>query len=89
MSNRGDDVSNSFIALAIFRTMRANLAFVDSFMHRSFLEAPNNQNLPDLGFLGLERGEEQRKAHNYAILTLIAGLLYQALKNYCDMKRFM
>ena len=88
MSNRGDDVRNSFIALAIFRTMRANLAFVDSFMRRSFLESPNNQNLPDLGFLGLERGEEQQKAHNYAILTLVAGLLYQALKNYCDMKRF-
>ena len=70
------------------RQMRANLAFVDSFMRMSFLEAPSNQNLPDLGFLGLERGDEQKKAHNHAVLTLVAGLLYQVLANYCDMKRF-
>ena len=88
MSTRGDDVSNSFRALAIFKTMRANLAFVDSFMRMSFLEASGNQNLPDLGFLGLERGDEQRKAHNNAVLTLVAGLLYQALTNYFGMKRF-
>ena len=88
MSTRGDDVSNSFRALAIFRTMRANLAFVDSFMRMSFLEVPNNQNLPDLGFLGLERGDQQRTVHNHAVLTLIAALLYQALRNYCEMKRF-
>ena len=88
MSSRGDDVSNSFRALSIFKTMRANLAFVDSYMRMSFLEAPSNQNLPDLGFLGLERGDEQRKAHNHSVLTLVAGLLYQAFKNYCDLKRF-
>ena len=88
MSTCGNDVSNSFRALAIFQTMRANLAFVDSFMRMSFLEAPSNQNLPNLGFLGLERGDEQRKAHNYAVLTLVAGFLYQAFKNYCDLKRF-
>ena len=88
MSTRGDDVSNSLKALAIFTTMRANLAFVDSFMRMSFLEAPCNPNLPDLGFLGLERGDEQRRAHNSAVLTLVASLLYQAFKNYCDLKRF-
>ena len=88
MSIRGDNVSNSFRALAIFRTMRTNLALVDSFVRMSLLEPPNNQNPPDLGFLGLEPGEEQRQVHNYAVLTLIAALLYQALHNYGDMKRF-
>ena len=88
MSNSGDDVSNSFIALVIFWTMRTNMAFVQSFMRMSSLEAPNIQNPPDLGFLGLARGEEQRMAQNHAILTLVAGLLYQVFKNYCDMKRF-
>ena len=88
MTTRGDNVTNSFRALAIFKTMRSNLAFVDTFMRMSFLEEPKNQNLPDLGFLGLEQGEEQWKAHNYAVLTLVAALLHQAVKNYCDMKRF-
>ena len=62
--------------------MRTNLALVDSFVRMSFLEPPNNQNLPDLGFLGLTPGEEQLQVHNYAVLTLIATLLYQALQNY-------
>ena len=88
MPARGDNVTNSFIALAMFKTMRANLAFVDSFMRRSFLEASNNQSLQDLGLLGLERGEKQREVHNCAVLTLVAALLHQAFKNYCDMKRF-
>ena len=88
MTNRGDNVTNSFRALAIFKTMRTNLAFVDSFMRMSFLEETNNQNSTDLGFLGLEQGEKQRKAHNHAVLTLAVALLHQAINNYCDMKRF-
>ena len=88
MSSRGDDVSNSFRVLAIFGTMRSNLALVNSFMRNSSLEALVNQHLPDLGFLGVERGDAQRKVHNDAVLTLIAASLYQAFKNYCDMKRF-
>ena len=88
MSTRGDDVHNSFRTLAIFTTMRANLAFVGSFMRMSFLEVPTNKHLPDLGFLGLERGDAQHNAHNHAILTLVAALLYQALRNYFEMKRF-
>ena len=88
LSTRGDNVSDSFRALAIFRTMRTNLALVDSFVRMSFLEPPNNQDLPDLGFLGLTPSEEQLEVHNYAVLTLIAALLCQALQNYGDMKRF-
>ena len=88
MSTRGDNASNSFRALAIFGTMRKNLALADSFARTSYLEPPNNQNPPDLGFVGLEPGEEQRMAHNHAVVNLIAALLYQVLQNYSDMKRF-
>lgn len=68
--------------------MRSNLALADSFMRMSFLDASTNKDLPDLGFLEVERGEEQRTVHNHAIITLITALLYQAVQNYCDMKRF-
>ena len=88
MSTRGDNASDSFRALAIFSTMRTNLALVDSFVRKSSIELLNDQNLSDLGFLGLGPGEEQRQVHNSAVQTLMAALLYQAFQNYCDMKRF-
>ena len=88
MSTHGDDVRNSLRALEIFGTMRSNLAFVDSFVRNSFLDTPSNPNLPVLGFLGLEPGDEQRIVHNNSVLTVVAALLYQALLTYYDMRRF-
>ena len=68
--------------------MRSNLALADSYSRMGFVGPSNGQNPPDLGLLGLGPGEEQRKIQNESVLNLIVALLYPALENYFEMKRF-
>ena len=81
-----DEPDNSWKALAVFWTLRANLALADSF-HRSSSIDESVQDLPDLGFFDVEPGEDQRRLHNSCVVTIAIAVLSQALRNYFDMKR--
>ena len=80
-----DDLGSTFKALSVFRTLRTNLALFSSFSRRSGLE-PANYSGEDLEFLGVEPGEDQLKAHNVAITTILIALITQALSNYFELK---
>ena len=66
--------------------MRSNLAMVDASLRRSTLEATNYKG-EDLGFLGTKPGADQMNTHNRSTAVIVVALLFQALKNYSDMKR--
>ena len=57
-----------------------------SFAHRSRL-VPAHYSGDDLDFLGVEPGENQLKAHNGAITTILVALVTQALSNYFELKK--
>ena len=82
-----NDTDVSFKALAIFSTMRSNLAVVDAFLRKSFIEAKHIDGENDLGFLGVKPGEEQSRIHNQSVIIIVTALLWQSLQNYFDMKR--
>ena len=86
MSAERDDFGVSFKALAIFETMRCNLAMVDAFVRNSILEASQYKDR-DLGFLGTKPGPEQMSIHNTAVTTIVVALMFQVVDNYCDVKR--
>ena len=81
-----DEPDNSWKALAVFGTLRANLALADSFLRVSSIDE-SVQDLPDLGFFDVEPGEEQRRLHNSCVVTIAIAVLSQALRNYFEMKR--
>lgn len=84
--NDAEDLASTFRALPVFHTLRTNLALFSSFARRSVIE-PANYSGEDLGFLGIEPGESQLKAHNQAIATILGAVVTQALRNYCELKR--
>lgn len=86
MSTERDDMGASLKALAIFQTMRCNLAMVDAFMRNSILEAKQYKD-QDLGFLGTKPGPEQMSIHNSAVTTIVVALMFQVVDNYCDIKK--
>ena len=49
--------------------------------------APENYSGQDLGFLGVEAGENQLKVYNRAMGHLLLALVAQALNNYVELKR--
>ena len=59
---------------------------INAFSRRSMLE-PSNYGGQDLGFWGVEPGEEQMTTHNRAIITIQIALLYQTLENYLTIKK--
>ena len=81
-----EDLQTSFKGLTVFQTLRSNLALFSSFARRAGLE-PDNYSGEDLGFLGVEAGENQRNVHNRAIGQLLLALVTQALNNYVELKR--
>ena len=81
-----DDFIASLKALDVFFTLRANLALVESFSRRSFIEAEYNKSPQDLRFLGVDVGESQFDLHNQAVITISTALVYQALENYLEMR---
>ena len=88
MPDRDDaeDLASTFRALPVFQTLKTNLALFSSFARRSVIE-PANYSGQDLGFLGIEPGESQLKAHNQAVVTILRALATQVLGNYCELKR--
>ena len=81
-----EDFGTSFKGLAVFQTLRSNLALFSSFARQSGVE-PENYSGEDLGFLGVEAGENQLKVHNEAIGKILLSLVTQALNNYVELKR--
>ena len=81
-----EDFGASFKGLAVFQTLRSNLALFSAFARQSGLE-PENYSGQDLGFLGVEAGENQLKVHNRAMGHLLLALVAQALNNYVELKR--
>ena len=82
-----DDVDTSFKALAVFSTMRADLATADAFLHRSFIAKDKLSDNDDLGFLGGKLlGRSQAESHHGSVMTIVASMLSQALENYLAMK---
>ena len=81
-----DNSTVTFKVLPIFSTLRSNLALVDAFLRRSTIET-RNYNGADLGFLGVEPGEEQLNIHNRSVAVIVVALLYQTLENYSDLRR--
>ena len=79
-----DEYDISFKALPIFSTMRSNLAMVDAFSRRTYLEVDRVKD--DLGFLGIKPGKDQRNVHNQSVATILTALMYQVLENYLEMK---
>lgn len=86
MKTRVNEVEVSFKALAVFSTLRSNLAMVDAFSRSSRLET-SNYNGSNLGFLGVEPGKGQMNTHNRAVTIIQVALLYHTLENYIDIKR--
>ena len=80
-----EDASSTFKALPVFRTLRTNLALFSSIARRSGIE-PTNYSGEDLGFVGVESGENQLKVHNGAITSILIALVTQALSNYVELK---
>ena len=80
-----EDLGSTFKALPVFQTLRTNLALFSSFARQSVVE-PANYSGEDLEFLGVEPGENQLKAHNGAITTILVALVTQALSNYFELK---
>ena len=81
-----EDFGTLFKGLAVFQTLRSNLALFSSFARQSGVE-PENYSGEDLGFLGVEAGENQLKVHNEAIGKILLSLVTQALNNYVELKR--
>ena len=81
-----EDFGASLKGLAVFQTLRSNLALFSAFARQSGLE-PENYSGQDLGFLGVEAGENQLKVHNRAMGHLLLALVAQALNNYVELKR--
>lgn len=79
------DLDSTFKALAVFGTLRTNLALFSSLARQSMLE-PSSFSGEDLGFVGVEPGENQLKAHNSAITKILVALLTQALRNYFELR---
>ena len=80
------DTKSSFQALAIFQTIRSNLAMVMSFVRRSL---PKNPNLEEynIGLLGVPPGKGQLATHARSVICFLIALLSQSLDNYEDLKR--
>ena len=81
-----EDFRTSFKGLAVFQTLRSNLALFSAVARQSGLE-PENYSGEELGFVGVEAGENQRKVHNEAIGKILLALVTQALNNYVELKR--
>ncbi len=81
-----DVLTVTFKALPVFRTMRSNLAMVDAFLRRSRVEE-HSYNGEDLGFLGVEPGEEQLDIHNRSVMLIVVALLHQCIENYLALRR--
>ena len=81
-----DDLIVSLKALEVFPTLRANLALVDAFSRRSFIDAEHNKSPKDLSFLGVDPGESQFDLHNQLVITIFTALVCQALENYLEMR---
>lgn len=80
-----EDLGSTLAALPVFKTMRTNLALFSSLARRSALESAYFSG-DDLGFLGVEPGEDQLRVHNVAISTLFGALVTHALRNYFELK---
>ena len=80
-----EDLGSTLKALPVFQTLKTNLALFSSFSRQSVLETVNYSG-EDLGFLGVEPGEDQLKVHNRAINTILGALVTQALSNYFKLK---
>lgn len=87
MTDRRPGIIDGFNALAIFHTMRYNLAMISSFMRISFLESSSYNSEVDVGFLEVEPGVDQVMVHNRAVMDIVSSLLYQTCQNYCVLKR--
>lgn len=74
---------SSMKALAVFQTMRSNLARADSFWRNSVIDVTRCSG--DLGFLGVKKGAHQATTHNNAVISISVALLYQALTNYQEL----
>ena len=81
-----EDFGASFKGLAVFRTLRSNLALFSAFARQSGLD-PENYSGQDLGLLGVEAGENQLKIHNRAMGHLLLALVAQALNNHVELRR--
>jgi len=79
------DRRSSTKALAIFGTLRSNLAMVMSFARRSFPSPPTPEEY-DLGFLGIQPGENQMHAYTYSMHCILIALVSQCLDNYQELK---
>ena len=83
-----EDVDSAFKALPVFRTLRTNLALFSAIARQSRFETADHSG-GDLGFLGVEPGKAQLKAHNDAIDKILIALATQALNNYVELKRIV
>lgn len=80
------DTKSSIQALAIFQTMRSNLAMVMSFVRRSLPKDPNLEEY-DIRLLGVSPGKAQLATHTRSVTCFLIALLSQCLDNYKDLKR--
>ena len=72
---------------SLFRVMRNNLAITDAFFRYSPLSIDDKESKFNGGFLGMKPGSDHIKTQNQSILIILVACLYQALENYCDLKR--
>jgi hypothetical protein len=79
------DIASSLQVVAIFQTMRTNLAMIMSFVRRSLPKDPNLEQY-DIGLLNVPPGEAQSATHARAVTCFLAALLSQCLDNYQKMK---
>ena len=86
MTTEPDDSIAAFKALAIFSTLRSNLALADAFLRCSMIEESNYKH-EDLGFLAVAPGEDQLTIHNRSVTLIVVALLYQSLENYLNLVR--
>ena len=82
-----DELAAVFRLAPEFQTLRTNLAMASAFTRQAIVEPVKISDDHDLGFLGVRSGIEQFKAHNSAVLVILAALLHQALQNYDSMKQ--
>ena len=84
MQKKEDEVC--YKTLMIFETMRSNMAMLESFWRKSYLD-PTRPEIAkaELGFLGNQSKEENIKISNHLVENILIAFLYQALRNYFEM----
>ena len=86
MTIEPDDSITAFKALAIFSTLRSNLALADAFLRNSIIEVAGYGG-EDLGFLSVVPGKDQLSIHNRSVTMIVVALLFDCLENYCHLVR--